>query len=242
MRIVPLILLGYGGVGRTFLQQIEAYGRQHPYGEPVRVLVEAVVTSKTLKRTGLPDAERDPSDWSSVTQLARDVSLRTGVSPVIVDATSADIDRAHLAWVREGFTVVTANKRPLTGEYEVFKTLTEAFDRRGHRSYWFEATVGAGLPVVRTLRELIETGDGLISIRAAPSGTLNTIATCHEGGQTFMEALARAESRGLTEPDPRTDLSGRDVARKALILARLFGKEPVTRTVEPFISKRTLSE
>jgi len=223
MRIVPLMIVGFGGVGRAFLQQIEAYARRHAEDAPIRFLKAAVVTSRRVARHDGTEVERDPGDWDCVARFAREAEILWGAPPVIVDATAADNAGAHLRWVEEGFTVVTANKLPLNGTLETFRRLTSAIDPRGHRSYWFEATVGAGLPVIRTVRELVETGDRVTRIDAVLSGTLNFLCEAHARFEPFGASVLAAMEKGLAEPDPRDDLKCADVARKAMILGRLTG-------------------
>jgi len=116
-----------------------------------------------------------------------------------------------------GYSVALANKRPLAGPLDVAKTF---FDTPRVR---FEATVGAGLPVINTLRYLVDTGDEVYRIEGALSGTLGFLCSRLEDGDPFSMAVGMARSMGYTEPDPRDDLSGMDVARKALILGRLAG-------------------
>lgn len=222
MRIVPLILIGFGGVGKAFLQQIEAYARRHGDEASIRFLNAAIVTSRRVSKHAALEAERDPRDWECVPRIAREAETLWGAPPVIVDATSAP-DAPHLRWVEDGFTVVTANKLPLNDSLETFRRLTSAIDPRGHRSYWFEATVGAGLPVIRTVRELVETGDRIVRIDAVLSGTLNYLCEAHARFEPFGASVASAMAKGLAEPDPRDDLTCADVARKAMILGRLSG-------------------
>lgn len=223
MRLVPLILIGHGGVGKAFLQQIDAYALRHAADPPIRFLTAAVVTSRRIARHAALDAEREPDDWACVTRIAAEAELLYGQRPVLVDATAGVADVPHLRWVEDGFTVVTANKRPLNGTLEAFHRLTSAIDPRGHRSYWFEATVGAGLPVIRTLRELVETGDRVLRIDAVLSGTLNFLCDAHADGEPFGPSVLAAMAKGLAEPDPRDDLKCEDVARKAMTLGRLAG-------------------
>lgn len=223
MRIVPLILVGFGGVGKAFLQQIDAYAARHAAPAPIRFLTAAVVTSRRIARHAAMETARDPEDWDCVARAASEAELLYGHRPVIVDATACANAEAHLQWVESGLTVVTANKRPLNGTLETFHRLTNAIDPRGHRSYWFEATVGAGLPVIRTLRELVETGDRVLRIDAVLSGTLNFLCEAHARGEPFGASMRAAMAKGLAEPDPREDLKCEDVARKAMILGRLAG-------------------
>jgi len=118
--------------------------------------------------------------------------------------------------------VVLANKRPLSGPQADVDCLFEAARCSGRRLL-HEATVGAGLPVVDTIRKLLDAGDRIRAIEGCPSGTLGFLFAELGKGRAFSSALRDAVAAGYTEPDPRTDLSGLDVARKALILARLIG-------------------
>ena len=140
----------------------------------------------------------------------------------VVDTTSADMTEAHLNCLRRGIPVVTANKKPITdrsGTYEEIQRLGRARRMR----YWYETTAGAGLPVVSTVRELVDTGDAVTQITGCLSGTLGYICSQLDHGRAFSEIVREAKELGYTEPDPREDLNGMDVARKALILAREIG-------------------
>jgi aspartokinase/homoserine dehydrogenase 1 len=155
---------------------------------------------------------------------------------VLVDATAAegmaDLQCAALA---AGFHVVTCNKKPIAGPLADYRRL-RAESRAASRFYLHEVTVGAGLPVIATLRELVISGDAIRVIEGCFSGTLNALCAGIDRGERFSSLLADARARGFTEPDPREDLSGRDVARKALILARVTGLmiEPEDVECAPF--------
>ena len=142
--------------------------------------------------------------------------------PILVDATAADTtDVLDLALTR-GWDVVLANKVPLAASFESAERLWRRARLHGRRIL-HEATVGAGLPVIDTLRKLQEAGDRILSIEGCPSGTLGFVFGELGRGRSFSDALHAAVAAGYAEPDPRADLSGVDVARKALILARLIG-------------------
>lgn len=137
---------------------------------------------------------------------------------IVVDASAADGQSPPLiAALRAGHRVVLANKRPLSGPWAEFQALTAAGATR------YEATVGAGLPVLSTLQALLDSGDRVERVDACLSGTLGFLASELDAGRRLSEAVRAAHALGYTEPDPRDDLSGADVARKALILARTFG-------------------
>src|SRR6185295_14291449 len=142
--------------------------------------------------------------------------------PVIVDVTSGETaDLLHTA-LGQGFDVVLANKKPLTHSWASYEGLMSACTPGGPRLK-YEATVGAGLPIIDTFHKLVETGDRVLRIEGCVSGTLMYVVSAVSAGRPFSEAVREAVERGYAEPDPRDDLSGRDAARKALILARLLG-------------------
>jgi aspartokinase/homoserine dehydrogenase 1 len=117
---------------------------------------------------------------------------------------------------------VTPNKKANSGDYAYYQRLQSA-RRSGASHYLYEATVGAGLPIVQTLRDLVQTGDDIIGIEGIFSGTLAYLFNLYDGRRGFAEIVQDARGRGFTEPDPRDDLSGQDVARKLIILGREMG-------------------
>ncbi len=144
---------------------------------------------------------------------------------LVVDATaSAEVARRYADLLEHGIGVVTPNKRANTLDLAFYHRLREAARRR-EVSYRYEATVMAGLPVMSTLRNLLRAGDRIERIEGVFSGTLAYLFNRLAHGCRFSEALREAREQGLTEPDPRDDLKGEDVARKLLILAREIGLE-----------------
>ena len=142
--------------------------------------------------------------------------------PILVDVTAEETGDLLRAALGQGFDLVLANKKPLAGTADSYVRLLE-IAQSASRRIRYEATVGAGLPVLDTCRKLMESGDRILRIEGAVSGTLGFVLSAVTEGRAFSEAVRDAMERGYTEPDPRDDLSGRDVARKGLILARLLG-------------------
>jgi aspartokinase/homoserine dehydrogenase 1 len=140
--------------------------------------------------------------------------------PVLVDVTADETTPLLREALAHGFDLVLANKHPLSGAHEA-ELHRKA--RASGRRIRYEATVGAGLPILDTHRKLVESGDRVLKIEGCVSGTLGYLLSALEHGTPFSLALRQAMDRGLTEPDPREDLSGRDAARKGVILARLLG-------------------
>jgi aspartokinase/homoserine dehydrogenase 1 len=151
-----------------------------------------------------------------------DLGQLTCSRKVLVDLTSSDSLPIIKNALKSGFHVVLANKKPLTCPYKEWIGLFEIAEQENVQIR-YEATVGAGLPVLDTIDKLIESGDQVIEILGCLSGTLGYLMSKLEDGVTFSEAVREAYQNGYTEPDPRDDLSGVDVARKALILARTIG-------------------
>jgi aspartokinase/homoserine dehydrogenase 1 len=142
--------------------------------------------------------------------------------PVVVDVTSEETGDLLRSALGHGFDVVMANKKPLAGSWDSYAALLSPTLYPGRRVR-YEATVGAGLPIIDTHQKLVETDDRVLRIEGCVSGTLMFVVSEVSAGRPFSEAVREAVERGYAEPDPRDDLSGRDAARKALILARLLG-------------------
>ncbi len=154
---------------------------------------------------------------------------------VVVDATASEaVARRYPEWLRAGAGVVTPNKQANTLGAAFYEELRAAA-RAGEAPYLYETTVGAGLSVLSTLRDLVRTGDTVHRIEGVLSGTLAFVFNAMRGGAAFSEAVRRAADAGYTEPDPRADLSGEDVGRKLTILARELGLRPEAAEVESLV-------
>src|ERR1700722_14472757 len=142
---------------------------------------------------------------------------------VLIDCTaSAEVATGYRDWLARGIHVVTPNKKANSGALPEYRALKDAARAAGTH-YLYEATVGAGLPVIQTLRDLRETGDEITRIEGIFSGTLAYLFNVFDGSESFSSIVRIAKQKGYTEPDPREDLSGMDVARKLIILAREMG-------------------
>jgi bifunctional aspartokinase / homoserine dehydrogenase 1 len=228
-----VVLLGFGRVGRALADQIALPNGQasvrvvglldrsgyvfEPRGLSRRRLIDlahkkdrgALLSSLGGQRAGAAEA---------LTFMASHAVSR----PVIVDVTSEETGDLLRTAIGHGFNVVLANKKPLAGSWESYAGLLPAHGTRGPHVL-YEATVGAGLPIIDTYYKLVETGDRVLRIEGCVSGTLMFVASAVSNGQRFSDAVRQAVERGYAEPDPRDDLTGRDAARKGLILARLLG-------------------
>jgi bifunctional aspartokinase / homoserine dehydrogenase 1 len=222
-------LIGPGTVGRVLLAQI---GTQI---ERLRALnldlrVRAIASSKRmlLEQTAV-DLDRwaerlaEAGEPLDLAKFADHVQADYIPHTVIVDCTaSADVGMSYAAWLERGIHIVTPNKKANSGTLPYYRALQDA-RRAAGTHYLYEATVGAGLPIIQTLRDLRETGDHITLIEGIFSGTLAYLFNVFDGRETFSSIVRAAKAKGYTEPDPRDDLSGVDVARKLIILAREMG-------------------
>ena len=229
-----VVLLGFGRVGRALADQIAAPNGGQPAVRVVGLLDRSgyLFDPRGLSRRRLLDLTRKKDAGALIASLGgrpagAAEALTTMAShavsrPIIVDVTSEETGDLLRAAIGHGFNVVLANKKPLAQSWERYAALLATASNGGpHVKY--EATVGAGLPIIDTFQKLVETGDRVQRIEGCVSGTLMYIMSAISAGDRFSAAVARAVEKGYAEPDARDDLSGMDAARKGLILGRLLG-------------------
>ena len=251
MRDLPVILFGVGGVGRSLLRQIVEQRTFHALQYGLRLEVVAVCDSDgalvepnggledetiqeiiAAKAAGQRLAQHPAGGIQNDLSGIVDIAGRSGT--VVVDCTATEATVPALLFARDQhYKIVLANKKPLTIDQEVYDRLTSAGGTNGQteggapvrqlaHTRW-ETTVGAALPVIVTLNRLVSSGDEVRRITGTFSGTLGYVMTGLQEGKPFSAIVREAHRLGYTEPDPRDDLGGVDVARKALILARGLG-------------------
>jgi aspartokinase/homoserine dehydrogenase 1 len=230
-------VIGPGTVGRVFLDQLASQIARLREQFKIDLRVRGILGSQrmVLAETGIP-LERWRAEYeergvpANLDRFVEHVRVDYLPHSVIIDCTaSADIAARYAAWLGAGTHIVTPNKKANSADLAYYRAMREA-RRAGGSHYLYEATVGAGLPVVHTLRDLRETGDEITSVEGIFSGTLAYLFNIYDGhtydGHTaFSDIVHDARQRGYTEPDPRDDLSGMDVARKLIILGREMGLE-----------------
>ena len=223
-------VIGPGNVGATFLDQLNRQVERLSTERMIDIRVRAITGASTMV---LDDTNIDLRDWRGALEGdAQEADLQTFVDhvqtdyhphAVIVDCTASGAIAGHYEdWLNRGIHVITPNKKANTDTFASYEGLKKA-SRSLRKHYLYETTVGAGLPIIETVRDLIETGDEILSIEGILSGTLSYLFNSFDGSRPFSEILADAKRMGYTEPDPRDDLSGMDVARKVVILAREMG-------------------
>ena len=223
-------VIGPGTVGRVLLDQLASQQARLSREFKLDLRVRGILSSKRmlLSERGVDLAKwREESEAGAIaSNLERFVDhVRVDYLPhtVIIDCSADSAVASHYRdWLAQGIHVVTPNKKANSADMAYYDSLREA-RRVGGSHYLYEGTVGAGLPVIQTLRDLRETGDEIDSIEGIFSGTLAYLFNVYDGTKPFSAIVNEAKKLGYTEPDPRDDLSGTDVARKLTILAREMG-------------------
>ena len=223
---VSVAVLGTGNVGAELIDQLKK--QSGILAERMGIDLQIAAIANTRKAWVGPDkTSAYPQDGADGVDLhAIFANLNNGESPhrAIVDCSASEqLASQHAQWLASGFHVVTANKKAKAGPMEWYRAIASAC-QKAQTDYGFEATVGAGLPIIGTLRDLIDTGDEILEIEGMLSGTLAYLFNRYDGESSFAKLVAGALDEGYTEPDPREDLSGMDVARKLVILARELGE------------------
>ncbi|GGD40104.1 bifunctional aspartate kinase/homoserine dehydrogenase I [Pseudoxanthomonas indica] len=223
-------VIGPGNVGATLIDQLRAAQPQLLGKANLDLRLRAIASSRSmlLDERGIGDdwRERFAQNGQAADLDAFTAHLLSAHLPhaVIVDCSaSAEVADRYAGWLAAGIHVVTPNKQAGAGGWDRYRDIHDAASGSGAR-FRYEATVGAGLPVISTLRDLLDTGDAVVSVEGILSGTLAWLFNRYDGSVPFSQLVTEARGLGYTEPDPRDDLSGTDVARKLVILAREAGR------------------
>ncbi len=229
MKRLAVIVVGVGNIGGALLRQLH---QQRSYlqslGFDVRVCGIANSKRFVLSSEGIDLKKwREELDQSGKAMQAgeftKEIAALEFTNAVLVDCTaSTEIVDAYPKFVRANLHIVTPNKKANVLPWKQYRELMELMKSR-EKHFLYEANVGAGLPVISTLNDLIASGDQIVKIEGIFSGTLSYLFNHYDGARSFSGFVQEAHQLGYTEPDPRDDLSGDDVARKLLILARKLG-------------------
>lgn len=223
-------VIGAGVVGGALLSQISSQMEALREKFRVDLRVRGIATSRSMV-FGEPI---DLSDWEGALngKGVQDLSLEKFAAyiqdtslphAVIFDCTASGvISDCYESWLRKGIHIITPNKKANSGPLDYYLAMRDA-QKRLNSHFFYEANVGAGLPIITSIRDLLRTGDQFLVIEGIFSGTLSFIFNEFDGSEPFSAVVSRAKENGFTEPDPRDDLSGMDVARKVVILAREIG-------------------
>ncbi|MXO34412.1 bifunctional aspartate kinase/homoserine dehydrogenase I [Apibacter sp. B3889] len=230
--------VGTGNIGATLLRQIDAQSDFLRENNGIEVKINGIANSRKMI---IDEDGIDLTQWqerinkgetSNLDEFIQKIKLLNLSNCIFVDNTASPITGTYYKELFESnVSVVTCNKIANSSSYKDYKDLKDTARRRGV-DFFYETNVGAGLPIIRTLKDLMTSGDRIIKIEAILSGTISYIFNNFRGNTSFYEVVKKAHELGYTEPDPREDLSGKDFMRKMMILARDAGYEIEEKDVE----------
>ncbi|NIH16658.1 MAG: bifunctional aspartate kinase/homoserine dehydrogenase I [Buchnera aphidicola (Periphyllus lyropictus)] len=232
-KIIEIFLLGIGGIGKTLLNQISL---EKSNLKKLNITINICLISNSNKilfnenkisiknwKKDFQKIKKKYEEKDLIKTINKITEKNYYINPVIIDCTSSKkISHQYYNYIKNGFHIVTPNKKFNTRNTNHYKKIRKIAKNK-EKNFFYETNVGGGLPIIQTIKNLKNTGDKLISFKGILSGSLSYIFGKLEQGISFSEAIKKAKNKGLTEPDPRDDLSGLDVARKLLIIAREFG-------------------
>ncbi|KAI2610148.1 homoserine dehydrogenase-domain-containing protein [Hypoxylon fragiforme] len=247
---VFVAVIGAGGVGKAFLSQLEALSKRRPTPKLSLCYISTskrALFSDDYSSIGIDNAIQELTNSDKAPMVLPRLADYLVAAPskvILVDNTSSqDVADTYPLFLSRGISIVTPNKKAFSGSYKLWQDIFTAAATSGAKVY-HESSVGAGLPVISTLKDLVETGDEVTKIEGVFSGTMsflfNSFAPVEGSGGQWSAEVTKAKELGYTEPDPRDDLNGLDVARKLTILARLAGlpiESPTSFPVQSLIPK-----
>ncbi|KAF1959742.1 hypothetical protein CC80DRAFT_406001 [Byssothecium circinans] len=255
-RQVFIAVIGAGGVGKCFLSQLHHLATKLSQSPAAPTYLSLIYLS-TSKKALYHNDYKSLSNWESelqassttplsLTQLAEYLIKAPGKVVLVDNTSNQEVADSYPQFLKQGVSLVTPNKKAFSGSYGLWQDIFAAASNGNGSGGWVfhESSVGAGLPVISTLKDLVETGDEVQKIEGVFSGTMsflfNSFQPVNGGGGKFSAEVKTAKDKGFTEPDPRDDLNGLDVARKLTILARLAGlkvESPTSFPVQSLIPK-----
>ena len=237
-KVLNIFICGVGTVGAQLIQQIQQQQAMLLKEQHLQLNVVGIANSRgyIFNAEGLDLSNYREQLQSSLSPFASNLSphclIASLPNSIFVDCTaSAEVADTYLALLENNISVVTANKIAASSDYRYYQALKQTAIKRGVK-FLYETNVGAGLPIIGTINDLRNSGDKILRIEAVLSGTLNFIFNELAADVPFSETILRAKEQGYSEPDPRIDLSGKDVIRKLVILAREAGYQVEQEDVE----------
>lgn len=224
-------MVGFGTVGSVLIDQIVASQQQIAHRKNIDLNIFAIANSSSVyfKADGFTEdwkkvaATQNPNGLTSIIDYAKENHLE---NLILIDNTAAaSLPKRYIEFIENGFDIVSSNKIANTLSFEFYRNIRETLKNHA-KEYLYETNVGAGLPLIDTIKLLHLSGENITKIKGVFSGTLSYLFNHYSvEDRPFSEVLHETIQKGFTEPDPREDLSGQDVGRKLLILARELGLE-----------------
>lgn len=248
-KVINLYIVGVGNVGKELISQLLQQKKYLSRNEHIELRLIGIANSRQM---AFDEDGFDESKWSEPFASPEKMSISGFIgrmaelnkrNSIFIDNTAnADVAGSYEEILQNSISVVTPNKIACSSEQELYENLKRTAQEY-KANFYFETNVGAGLPVISTLNDLIKSGDKVHKIKAVLSGSLNFIFNHYDGKKTFAEVVRQAKEEGFTEPDPREDLSGADVMRKILILVRESGlqMEPEDVTRQSFVPAQCMN-
>ncbi|QEO59390.1 bifunctional aspartate kinase/homoserine dehydrogenase I [Francisella marina] len=226
---IAIAVIGAGNIGKAFIKQIKQTYEKW-YSKGINLVLVGATNSKQMRVSyenllfeNIGNLLNENTEQANLEKLAEFMSHASATKKIVIDATaSEDVSKSYANFLNNGISVITPNKYANSGNYEFYQELRKVANQNG-TSFLYETNVCAGLPLIVTLQNMVQSGDHVRSINGIFSGTLSYLFTQLNNGVIFSDAVKMAYDAGYTEPDPRQDLSGMDVARKTVILAREIG-------------------
>ncbi|CAL4320031.1 Bifunctional aspartokinase/homoserine dehydrogenase 1 [Buchnera aphidicola (Sipha maydis)] len=234
VKTIEIFLLGIGGIGKTLLKQI-SQEKRNLKKRNLALKIFLIANSKKIlfnkksikieswKKEFLNNGKTYPQQEELIKKISKIIKKNNYINPVIIDCTSSKaISKQYFNYIKNRYHVITSNKKFNTGNLKNYKKIRKLACKM-NKKFLYETNVGGGLPIIQTIKNFVKTGDKISYFKGILSGSLSFIFGKLEEGMLFSEAIQQAHQKGFTEPDPREDLSGLDVARKLLIIAREIG-------------------